>query len=190
MKTKFMYVVVALLLGCQMTISAQDSKDSKAPKHHFDPAKMMAMQASQMARVLMLDDATAAKFTPVYEKYLQELRDARMMNRPPMAKKDGDSKDAKGTFKGGMTDDAVAKMLKDQFAQSRKTLDIREKYYDEFSKVISQKQIMKVYQQERTNMEKFKKEFDRRKWSKFGKGFQPKQSSFQRHGQKTPDQSK
>ena len=26
----------------------------------------------------MLDDATAAKFTPVYEKYLKELRECRM----------------------------------------------------------------------------------------------------------------
>ena len=53
-------------------------------------------------------------------------------------------------------------MLKDQFAQSRKMLDIREKYYNEFSKILSQKQIMKIYQQEKSNMNKFRKEFDRR----------------------------
>lgn len=48
-----------------------------------------------------------------------------------------------------MTDEQIATMLRNQFAQSRKMLDIREKYYNEFSKILSQKQIMKIYQQER-----------------------------------------
>ena len=45
------------------------------------------MQTNQMVKTLMLDDATAAKFTPVYEKYLNELRECRMMNRKPRAEK-------------------------------------------------------------------------------------------------------
>lgn len=45
------------------------------------------MQTNQMVKALMLDDATAAKFTPIYEKYLKELRDCRMMNREPRVKK-------------------------------------------------------------------------------------------------------
>ncbi len=64
---------------------------------------------------------------------------------------------AKETPKPVMTDAEIAKMLKDQFAQSRKMLDIREKYYNEFSKILSQKQIMKIYQQEKSNMNKFRK---------------------------------
>ena len=48
---------------------------------------MMQMQTNQMVKTLMLDDATAAKFTPVYEKYLKELRECRMMNRKPRAEK-------------------------------------------------------------------------------------------------------
>ncbi len=38
-----------------------------------------------------------------------------------------------------MTDEQIATMLRNQFAQSRKMLDIREKYYNEFSKILSQK---------------------------------------------------
>ena len=66
--------------------------------------------------------------------------------------------------------DRIATMLRNQFAQSRKMLDIREKYYNEFSKILSQKQIMKIYQQEKSNMNKFRKEFDRRKGQKPGQG--------------------
>ena len=189
MKTKFIYVVLmALFLGSQMTLSAQN-KENKERKQHPTPEQMMQMQTNQMVRALMLDDATAAKFTPIYEKYLRECR---MMNFKPRARKDAaqgtEANTAKETPKPVMTDAEIAKMLKDQFAQSRKMLDIREKYYNEFSKILSQKQIMKIYQQEKSNMNKFRKEFDRRKGQKPGQGHKPGQDR-QRQRQHTPHQT-
>ena len=75
MKMKFIYVVlVALLLGSQMTLSAQN-RDNKEKKQRPTQEQMMQMQTNQIVKTLMLDDATAAKFTPVYEKYLKELRE-------------------------------------------------------------------------------------------------------------------
>ena len=68
------------------------------------------------------------------------------------------------------TDAEVEQAIKASFAQSRKILDVREKYYNEFSNILSQKQIMKIYQQEKSNMNKFRKEFDRRKGQKPGQG--------------------
>ena len=65
MKMKFIYVVlVALLLGSQMTLSAQN-RDNKEKKQRPTQEQMMQMQTNQMVRALMLDDATAAKFTPI-----------------------------------------------------------------------------------------------------------------------------
>lgn len=80
--------------------------------------------------------------------------------------------------KPALTDAEIAKQIKDQFAQSRKLLDIREKYYTEFSKVLSQKQVTRIYQMEKSNANKFKKEFDRRK-----KGQKPGQGDRQRQRQ-------
>ena len=168
MKMKFIYVVlVALLLGSQMTLSAQN-RDNKEKKQRPTQEQMMQMQTNKIVKTLMLDDATAAKFTPVYEKYLKELRECRMMNHKPRAEKaQGTSAtDKKDAPRPVMTDEQIATMLRNQFAQSRKMLDIREKYYNEFSKILSQKQIMKIYQQEKSNMNKFRKEFDRRKGQK------------------------
>ena len=72
MKTKFIYVVLAVLfMGSQMTLSAHE-KDNKEKKQRPTPEQMMQMQTNQMVKALMLDDATAAKFTPIYEKYLKE----------------------------------------------------------------------------------------------------------------------
>ena len=63
MKMKFIYVVlVALLLGSQMTLSAQN-RDNKEKKQRPTQEQMMQMQTNQIVKTLMLDDATAAKFT-------------------------------------------------------------------------------------------------------------------------------
>ena len=85
MKMKFIYVILAaLLMGSQMSLSAQN-KDNKERKQRPTPEQMTQMQTNQMIRTLMLDDATAAKFTPVYGEYLKELRECRMMNHKPRA---------------------------------------------------------------------------------------------------------
>lgn len=170
MKTKFIYVILAvLLMGSQMTLSAQNT-DNKQKKQRPTPEQMVQMQTKQIVNTLMLDDATAAKFTPVYEKYLKELRECRMMThkaRTEKTKAQGTDANAKKE-RPSMTDDEIATMLRNQFTQSRKMLDIREKYYNEFSKILSQKQILKIYQQEKMNANKFRKEFDRRKGQKPG----------------------
>ena len=84
MKMKFIYVILAaLLVGSQMSLSAQNKEKKQRPTQE----QMVQMQTNQMVKTLMLDDATAAKFTPVYEKYLKELRECRMMNRKPRAEK-------------------------------------------------------------------------------------------------------
>lgn len=173
MKMKFIYVILAaLLIGSQMTLSAQNKEDNKEKKQRPTPEQVAQMQTNQMVKALMLDDATAAKFTPVYEKYLKELRECRMMNRKAKAEKaKGTEADAKKEVqRPSMTDAEIATMLRNQFTQSRKVLDVREKYYNEFSKILSQKQIMRIYQLEKNNANKFKKEFDRRKGQKPGQG--------------------
>ena len=190
MKTKFIYVIMAvLLMGSQMTLSAQNT-DNKQKKQRPTPEQMVQMQTKQIVNTLMLDDATAAKFTPVYEKYLKELRECRMMThkaRTEKTKAQGTDANAKKE-RPSMTDDEIATMLRNQFTQSRKMLDVREKYYNEFSKILSQKQILKIYQQEKMNANKFRKEFDRRKGQRPGQGHKPGQGDRQRQRQHAPHQ--
>lgn len=56
-----------------------------------------------------------------------------------------------------LTDAEMEQQIKGRFAQSRKILDVREKYYDEFRKILSPKQIMKIYRTEQNNANKLKK---------------------------------
>lgn len=122
MKTKFIYVILAALLIGSQTISAQN-KDNKTNKQRPTPEQMIQRQANQMVTTLMLDDATAAKFTPVYEKYLKELRECRMMNHKPRTEKAKATDANAKKERPSMTDDEIATMLRNQFTQSRKMLD-------------------------------------------------------------------
>ena len=71
------------------------------------------------------------------------------------------------------TDAEVDKMMRERFAQGRKMLDIREKYYDEFRKFLSPKQVQKVYEQGMMNKGKFHKEMNRRAGMKHPHGNHP-----------------
>lgn len=183
MKTKFIYVLMATLLIGGQTISAQnnDVKEKKEDKQRAASVRAGNSKVvkskdlrfhyggrKQMAEVLMLDDATAAKFTPIYEAYQKELRECRMMNREERVKKN--DKDDKQSTKPALTDAEIEKQIKNQFAQARKILDVREKYYKEFSKILSPKQIMKIYDTEKNYAGKFRTEFDRRNNHKQGEG--------------------
>ena len=58
-------------------------------------------------------------------------------------------------------------------------LDIREKYYDEFRKFLTPKQVQKVYEQGQKNKGKFHKEMNRRAGMKRPGGQQGKQAPAQ-----------
>ena len=62
-----------------------------------------------------------------------------------------------------MTDDEIAKSIEEQFAHGRKMLDVKEKYYKEFKKVLNIRQIQKIYKLERSNMHRLGKEMNHRK---------------------------
>lgn len=183
MKARFVYVFLACLMaGCQFTLSAQNQANKENRKRRT-PEQFMERQTGQMVRALMLDDATAAKFTPVYQNYLKELRECRMMNRKFPAKQGAEKTVAKPEPKPMLTDAEIERQIKERFAQSRKILDVREKYYDEFRKILSPKQIMRIYRTEQANANNLRKEFDRRKKQSAAQGKQ-KQTA-RRPGQKS-----
>lgn len=72
-----------------------------------------------------------------------------------------------------LTDAEVEADIKTRFAQSRKMLDIREKYYEEFRKFLSPKQVQKMYNLERRNGDKFRNEMNKRKGMKRPEGRKP-----------------
>ena len=160
MKTKYFFMLmVACLMGVQM-VNAQPNSENRRPRNRMNMEQVAEMQAAKVVKDLGLDDKTAARFTDVYKKFMKEMDDVRKEEFANFAKgKEG--VDGKKKMQAP-TDEDIDKMMRSRFVQSRKVLDIREKYYDEFRKFLSPKQVQKVYDQGQMNQGKFFKEMNRR----------------------------
>ena len=166
MKTKYFWMLmVALFVGTQV-MNAQNEQG----KHHGKRAhkrmtmeQMVDMQSNKIIGELGLDDKTAAKFKDVYAKYMKEMNDLRKEGMDFRMRGRIQKGDTLAKMKIQMpTDDEVDKMMRDRFKQSRKMLDIREKYYDEFRKFLAPKQVQKIFDKGQMNRGKFHKEMNRR----------------------------
>ena len=168
MKTKYFFVLmVAVLMGTQV-MNAQNEPNKKSDKRmrpRMTMEQVANMQAAKIVNDLGLDDKTAAKFTEVYKKYMKELDDVR--KEFPLYGVKGMKAKAQASIP---TDEEVDKMMRDRFKQSRKMLEVREKYYDEFRKFLSPKQVQKVYDHGQMNRNLFHKEMNRRAGMKHERG--------------------
>ena len=176
MKTKYLVMmVVAVLMGTQV-MNAQDSKEQveRRGRKRMTMEQMVNMQANKIIGDLGLDDKTAAKFKDVYAKYMKEMNDLRKEGMDFRMRGRTEKGDTLAKMKIQMpTDDEVDKMMRDKFKVGRKMLDLREKYYDEFRKFLSPKQVQKVYDQGQENHGKFHKEMNRRAGMKHPHGDRP-----------------
>lgn|SRR5574344_867141 len=152
-KYLFLMVAAVMILGSSPSVTAQNA-NGKKEKKQFNEEQMITNRTQRMVQALMLDDATAAKFSPLYGQYIKELMDCRKMNM--------NANKGKNKNMDNKTDEEVDKIIQNQFAQSRKLLDIREKYYTKFRKIISAKQTFRIYQTEKQDQMRMKKEMQKR----------------------------
>jgi hypothetical protein len=145
-------MIAAIMIGSTSKTIAQNVP---VKKQRLTEEQIIEKRTNQMIQILMLDDATTAKFSPVYSQYLKEKMDCRKMTLTEKFKKD-----KKANIK---TDADIDEMIQNQFAQSHKMLDIREKYYAKFHKILSSKQILKIYQTEKQDQKNLLKEMFKRR---------------------------
>ncbi|BCS85900.1 MULTISPECIES: DUF3826 domain-containing protein [Prevotella] len=155
-KYLFMVMVAVMMLSGSNTVNAQVAQNGKE-RVHLTVDQIIQKRTEKMVQTLMLDDATSAKFIPVYSEYLKEKMECRSMKPRHM-----------GMDINTKTDAEVDQMIQDNFAQSHKILDIREKYYAKFHKFLTPKQIMKIYQVEKNDVVKMTKEMMKRQQRGFG----------------------
>lgn len=128
---RFIMLTVAMIVGAS-TMSGQ-TKDGKRPTRE----QLAEKQAQYIADQLALDDKTAAKLTTVYCNCQREV----WALGPRIGKSEN-------------TEAESESRIKQRFERSQKILEIREKYYAEYSKFLTQKQIERVYQLERQMMKR------------------------------------
>lgn len=136
MKRLFTFALCAIMMAvCSANVPAQDEPSKKQRKSREEVAEA---QARHIAHELAFDDATTQKFITTYQEYQKE-----MWALGPKEQRE---------HKGEMTDAEAEQAIKDRFTHSQKILDLREKYYKEYSKFLSPKQIERVYELEHRAM--------------------------------------
>lgn len=111
------------------------------------PEKDFEHRAEHISQVLGLDDATSTRFNTVYNQYRQEMRAARQSHARIRPQK------SKGQAPTRLTDEQVRKNIENSFALSQSILDIRKKYYKEYLKFLTPRQIERLYELEKKNGE-------------------------------------
>lgn len=153
MKKLKLFLMTAIAIMCTTSVKAQAPNE----KQRMSREQMVEMQAKHIAEDLALDDKTNKKFIDTYSRYKKELwtvapKPDKKMNR------------------ASETEEQAAQKMRERFERSQKILDIRDKYYKEFSKFMTQKQIELMYDKEKKMMQRLKMRHDgkRRMPQRFG----------------------
>lgn len=134
-----LWLVAALMLMGTATISAQNNQRQRLTRE-----ELADKQARHIAQAMAFDDATTKQFVETYTACQKEI----WALGPRM-------KDARKQANAQQQTEAEAKQdIALQFERSEKLLQIRQKYYAEYSKFLTQNQIKRVYVLERQMMKR------------------------------------
>ena len=134
-----LWLVAALMMIGTATISAQNNKRQRLTRE-----ELADKQARHIAQTMAFDEATTKQFVETYTACQKEI----WALGPRM----------KGARKQANTQQQTEAEAKEdiamQFERSEKLLQIRQKYYAEYSKFLTQNQIKRVYVLERQMMKR------------------------------------
>lgn len=137
-------LLAVMMTACCVTTNAQDKGKQRISREQLAEA-----QARHIAQQLAFDDETTAKFVDTYSRCQKEVWSLAPRKRV-----------GKGASK---TDRETEEAIEERFDRSQKLLDIRKKYYKEYSKFLTPKQIQRVYSIEKNMMKRLGKNANRRK---------------------------
>jgi Spy/CpxP family protein refolding chaperone len=149
MKKGFVLLLLAVFAS-SITLFAQDN--DKVKKDRPTKEERIEMMTKRMSSKLMLNDSQSAKFASVYKNYLNEIQELRPQ---------------KAEIKGKIDDAQRDKMTREGFAHQRKMIDLKEKYYNEFSKFLTPAQAQKIIAPMNGNMKNGKMRDGKMKEGKF-----------------------
>ena len=128
-----MMVIAIAMLFSSINMSAQSNNQQRLSRE-----ELAEKQARPIAHELALDDATTQKYVATYCAYQKEV-----WALGPRVKRHSSA---------NATEAEAEQANKARMEQSQKILDLREKYYKEYSKFLTQKQIERAYELEQQVM--------------------------------------
>ena len=140
---KIFNVMMLVIAMTMFTVNSFAQAPNK--KQRLTREQLSEKQAKYIANDLALDDETTARFINTYTQCQKEIW--ALGSRP----RRDDNKN----------EEQIGQNIKKRFEMSEKILDIRQKYYKEYSQFLTQAQIKKVYEIERQTMKRFAKKAKR-----------------------------
>ncbi len=140
------FVIAIMMIASCTTVFAQQNTQ----KQRMSREQLAEVQAKHIAGELAFSDAVTEKFVKTFCDCQKEIWALGPRPRPD---------------KQAMSEQENEERIKQRFAMSEKILNIRQKYYKEYSKFLTQAQIEKVYEQESKMMKRLANR------GKRGKGF-------------------
>ena len=140
-------VAIMMIASCATVFAQQNAQQRPNQKQRISREQLAEVQARHIAGELAFSDAVAEKFVKTYcdcQKEIWALGPRQRSNRQGMSEQENEER------------------IKQRFAMSEKILNIRQKYYNEYSKFLTQAQIEKVYEQERKMMNRLAKRGQKR----------------------------
>ena len=136
-------VSMMVITIAMMTFSVNTFAQSTDKKQRKSREELAEAQAKHIARELGLDDATTQKYVTTSQACQKEVWALGPKAKP---KKHAE-----------LTEAESEQAIKERFEHSEKILKIREKYYKEYSKFMTQKQIQRAYELEKKGMNRLTK---------------------------------
>lgn len=131
---KMLFTLAFAAISCT-TLFAQNMPE---PQKKQRKPITIEKQVNRMANQLMLDDATAAKFAPLYKEYLESLQGCCAQS---CCKNTAACPKSNAT----LTDKEIEARIEKRFEMQQQRLDIQKKYFDKFKKILNAKQLEKVF---------------------------------------------
>ena len=129
-------IVSILMMVAMMTITTSVLAQTPNQKQRISREQLAEVQAHHIAEQLAFSDDVTAKFVSVFCQQQQEIW-------------------ALAPRLGRMAAATDEEQIQQRFDRSEKILAIRKKYYKEYSKFLTQKQIQRVYKIEKNMMKRF-----------------------------------
>ena len=135
MKNKISIALCAIMMAmCTTALQAQTTEQKESRE------KLAEAHGKHISQVLALDDATAKKFMETWLDYQKEI-----WALSPQTTTDKQKP---------LTDEEIDKAITQRMERSQKLLDIHEKYYKKYRQFLSPKQVERVFELERNDMDR------------------------------------
>lgn len=123
-------IVIMMVASNVVAIAQQPNRQQQVSRE-----QLAEIEAKHIAHELAFSDAVSGKFVATYCNYKKDIWALGPRLRP--------------NRRGRASEQDNEERIKQRFARSEKILNIRQKYYKEYSKFLTQTQIEKVYEQVR-----------------------------------------